>query len=44
MNINIWWALFFMGLGGAIVGLFNALAWRKYYEGRSDGQAHRRKE
>ena len=40
----IWWALFFMSLGGAIVGFFNALTWRKYYEGKREGQSIKRKD
>lgn len=42
--MSIWWALFFMALGGGIVGFFNVLAWRKYYEGRREGQSYRRKD
>ena len=36
--MDIWFALGFMTLGEAIVGFFNALAWRKYYEGKREGQ------
>ena len=43
--MDIWFALGFMALGGAIVGFFNALAWRKYYEGKREGQtAYKRKD
>ena len=35
-NINIWWALGFMVTGFAIAHVFNAMAWRKYYEGRDE--------
>lgn len=41
--MSIWWALFFMALGGSIVALFNALAWRKYYEGRKEGLLQNRR-
>lgn len=34
----------FMVLGGAIVGFFNAMAWKKYYEGKREGQSYRRKD
>ena len=34
--IYIWWALFFMALGGAIVWAFDRYAWRKYYEGKKE--------
>ena len=42
--MSIWWALFFMAIGGAIVKFFDAMAWRKYYEGRRDGQMYYRKD
>lgn len=34
----------FMALGGAIVGFFDLLAWRKYYEGKREGQEYKRKD
>lgn len=37
-------ALAFMALGGAIVGFFDIIAWRKYYEGKREGQTYRRKD
>lgn len=36
--MDIWWALLFMTLGGAIVWVFDRYAWRKYYEGKAEGQ------
>ncbi len=42
--MDIWFALGFMTLGGAIVAFFNALCWRKYYEGKREGQSYRRKD
>ncbi len=36
MVISIWWALFFMLLGGVIVWGFDRYAWRKYYEGKQE--------
>lgn len=39
--MTIWGALGFMFLGGAIVGFFDWMAWRKYYEGKSEGQGLR---
>lgn len=37
-ELNIWWALGFMFAGFAIAHLFNAMAWRKYYEGKDEGK------
>lgn len=37
-KINIWWALGFMFAGFAIAHIFNAMAWRKYYEGRDEAR------
>lgn len=37
--LDIWWALFFMFLGGAIVGFFDMRVWKKYYEGKREGEA-----
>lgn len=34
--ISIWWALFFIALGGVIVWMFDRYAWRKYYEGKRE--------
>ena len=42
--MSIFQCLGFMALGGAIVGFFNIIAWKKYYEGRREGQAYRRKD
>lgn len=42
--MSIIWCLGFMALGGAIVGFFNAMAWKKYYEGKREGQAYKRKD
>lgn len=39
--ISIWWALFFMALGGAIVWGFDRYAWRKYYEGKREHEERR---
>ncbi len=39
--MSIWWALFFMTLGGLIVGFFDWRAWNKYYEGRNESQGLR---
>ena len=38
MELNIWWALGFMFAGFAIAHVFNAMAWQKYYEGKSEGK------
>ena len=40
----IWWALLFMTLGGVIVWVFDRYAWRKYYEGKAEGQGHGRQD
>ena len=34
--MEIWAALGFIALGGIVVGFFNGLAWRKYYEGKRE--------
>ena len=36
MGINIWWALFFMFLGGAIVDMYNWRAWKLYQRGKNE--------
>lgn len=36
MSINIWWALFFMFLGGAIVDMYNWRAWKLYQRGKNE--------
>lgn len=38
---NIWEALMFMFLGGAIVEVFNWKAWRMYHAGKREGRAER---
>lgn len=41
--MNIWWALFFMALGGAIVELAEIKAWNRYKQGKREGEEYRRK-
>ena len=36
--MSIWWALFFMFLGGAIVELAEIKAWNRYKTGRREGE------
>ena len=36
MELNIWWALGFMGAGFCIAHFFNVIAWHKYYEGKRE--------
>lgn len=35
--MNVWQALGFIGLGMMVANCYNWYAWRKFYEGRSDG-------
>ena len=41
--MEIWAALGFIALGGIVVGFFNGLAWRKYYEGKREGREYESK-
>lgn len=34
--MSIWGALAFMALGAVLMGLANAMSWKKYYEGRRE--------
>lgn len=36
--MSIWWALFFMALGGAIVELAEIKAWQRYKVGKMEGE------
>lgn len=38
--MNIWWALFFMFLGGAIVEVGEIKAWNRYKQGKREGAGH----
>lgn len=38
--MNTWAALAFMGMGGAIVGLFNLMAWKRYNQGKKEGRMY----
>lgn len=38
--MQVWSALGFIALGMVIAHTYNWLAWRKYYEGRSDRQRY----
>lgn len=38
MGINIWWALFFMFLGGLVVEVFETHAWRRYQQGKREAK------
>lgn len=40
--MNVWQALGFIGLGMMVAHGYNWLAWRKFYEGRSDGRERER--
>ena len=42
--MSIWWALFFMLLGGTIVELAELKAWRKYQSGKLEGERRAMKE
>lgn len=39
--MSIWWALFFMLLGGAIVELAEIKAWHRYKAGKLEGEHNR---
>lgn len=39
--MSIWWALFFMALGGAIVEVAEVKAWQRYREGKVEGESRR---
>lgn len=41
--MSIWWALFFMALGGTIVELAETKAWIRYKQGKREGEGFRRK-
>lgn len=36
--MSIWWALFFMLLGGAVVELAEIKAWHRYKAGKLEGE------
>ena len=36
--MNIWYALLFMAIGGAIVEAFEIHAWRRYLQGKKEGE------
>ena len=38
--MSIWWALFFMFLGGAIVEIGEIKAWTRYKQGKREGAGH----
>lgn len=42
MNISIWWALFFMFLGGALVEWFEYKSWLRYKQGKQEGEFRRK--
>ncbi len=37
--MSIWWALFFMALGGIMVHLAWCHSWRMYKSGKAEGQS-----
>lgn len=39
MDLTIWWALFFMFLGGAAVELAEIKAWNRYKTGKREGES-----
>lgn len=39
--MSIWWALFFMLLGGAVVELAEIKAWQRYKVGKMEGEHNR---
>lgn len=41
--MSIWWALFFMALGGGIVELAEIKVWNRYKQGKREGEEYRRK-
>lgn len=42
MTLSIWWALFFMFLGGAIVECFEFKSWARYRQGKREGESQRK--
>lgn len=42
--MSIWWALFFMALGGAVVELAEIKAWQRYKVGKMEGERRAVKE
>lgn len=36
--MSIWWALFFMALGGGIVELAEIKVWNRYNQGKREGR------
>ena len=40
--MSIWWALFFMFLGGAIVEIGEIKAWTRYKQGKREGESLRK--
>ena len=38
--MSIWWALFFMFIGGSIVELAEIKAWNRYKIGKREGESH----
>lgn len=35
--MSIWWALFFMALGGTVVEVFELKVWTRYKQGKREG-------